>query len=68
MAQLKHSSSVVYVQFPELLATLSKNGMSADSKRKEGDENLWHRSANGNASKKIEEKNYTPEQLEAVKK
>ncbi|XP_078382889.1 dnaJ homolog subfamily B member 14-like [Oculina patagonica] len=51
----------------ELLATLSKNGMSAGSKHKEGEENLRHRSANGDASKKAVEKDYTPEQVEAVK-
>jgi len=56
----------------ELIATLSKNGMSAGGthKHKENGENLRHRSshakANGEAAS--EEKNYTSEQLQAVKK
>ena len=57
-----------YSHFLELLATLSKNGMSAGTKHKEGDENVRHRTVNGEASRKTVEKDYTPEQLEAVKK
>lgn len=43
--------------------------MSAGSKHKNSDENLRHRATNGNATHTTpEEKNYTAEQLEAVKK
>ena len=45
--------------FSELLETLTKNGMSAN-------ENVRHRSVNGDAAKKCDD--YTPEQLQAVKK
>lgn len=52
---------VVCTHFSELIETLSKNGMSAGS-----NENVRHRSANGDATKKSAD--YTSEQLEAVKK
>lgn len=57
---------VVCAHFPELLETLSKNGMSAGSKHNKKDDNLRHRSVNGDATKKSDD--YTTEQLEAVKK
>ena len=50
--------------FSELLEALRKNGMSAGSEHNGRDENVRNRSAN--ASKKSDD--YTPEQLEAVKK
>ena len=56
----------------ELISTLSRNGMSTDGshKHKQNGENLRQRStresANGEAVR--EEKSYTPEQLQAVKK
>lgn len=60
---------IVFTHFPDLIETLSKNGMSAGSKHKNSDENLRHRATNGNATHSTpEEKNYTSEQLEAVKK
>ncbi|XP_015747590.1 PREDICTED: dnaJ homolog subfamily B member 14-like [Acropora digitifera] len=55
----------------ELISTLSRNGMSTDGshKHKQNGENVRQRStresANGEAVR--EEKNYTPEQLQAVK-
>ena len=52
---------VVCTHFSELIETLSKNGMSAGS-----NENVRHRSANGDATKKSAD--YKTEQLEAVKK
>ena len=56
----------------DLIATLSKNGMSAGGthKNKESKENVRHRSANGSANREAasEEKDYTQEQLQAVKK
>lgn len=50
---------VVYAHFSALLDTITKNGISAG-------ENVRHRSVNGDATKKCDD--YTPEQLEAVKK
>ena len=57
----------------ELISTLSKNGMSGGDGRKhkqENGENLRHRSthASVNGEATNEEKDYTPEQLQAVKK
>ena len=56
----------------ELIESLSKNGMSAGGthKNKESKENVRHRSANGSANREAtsEEKDYTQEQLQAVKK
>ena len=56
----------------ELIETLSKNGMSAGGthKNKESKENVRHRSTNGSANRGAtsEEKDYTQEQLQAVKK
>jgi len=57
---------VVCAHFPELIERLTKNGMSAGSEHNERDENVRHRSVNGDASKKNDD--YTPEQLQAVKK
>ncbi|CAH3028281.1 unnamed protein product [Porites evermanni] len=55
----------------ELIESLSKNGMSAGGthKNKESKENVRHRSANGSANREAasEEKDYTQEQLQAVK-
>lgn len=43
--------------------------MSTGAKHETRDENLRHRTANGSATHSApEEKNYTPEQVEAVKK
>lgn len=56
----------------ELIATLSKNGMSASTTHKDkgSKENLRHRSshASANGEATSEQKDYTPDQLEAVKK
>ncbi|XP_058940298.2 dnaJ homolog subfamily B member 12-like [Pocillopora verrucosa] len=53
----------------DLIESLSKNGMSTGAKHETRDENLRHRAANGSATHSApEEKNYTPEQVEAVKK
>ncbi|XP_027046655.1 dnaJ homolog subfamily B member 1-like [Pocillopora damicornis] len=53
----------------DLIESLSKNGMSTGAKHETRDENLRHRTANGSATHSApEEKNYTPEQAEAVKK
>lgn len=56
---------MVCAHFPDLIETLKKNGMSAGSEHNEKDENVRHRSVNGDASKKSDD--YTLEQLEAVK-
>ena len=61
---------LIYIS--ELISTLSRNGMSTDGshKHKQNGENVRQRStresANGEAVR--EEKSYTPEQLQAVKK
>lgn len=59
----------ICIHFPDLIESLSKNGMSTGAKHETKDENLRHRAANGSATHSApEEKNYTPEQVEAVKK
>ncbi|PFX26668.1 DnaJ-like subfamily B member 12 [Stylophora pistillata] len=53
----------------DLIERLSKNGMSSGTKHDTRDENLRHRATNGRTNHSApEEKNYTPEQVEAVKK
>ena len=65
-----YKGSLIYIS--ELISTLSRNGMSTDGthKHKQNGENVRQRStresANGEAVR--EEKSYTPEQLQAVKK